>query len=54
MKTLWVHNIDTLSTLSIQIEALSKKMDNMNESVMHVHNITYDLCGGRHTNQNAR
>ena len=39
-----VHSIDTISTLSTQIETLSRKTDTMNASIMHVHNITCDLC----------
>ena len=53
-KTSGVHNIDTLFVPSTKIEVLRRKVDSMNASVMHVQHITYDLCGGRHTNQNAR
>ena len=34
MKAKWIHNVDTFSTLSAQMEALNRKLDKMSVLVM--------------------
>ena len=43
-----LYNIDTLSSLSTQMEILSKKIDKLSASAMHVKNVCCDYCGKRH------
>ena len=41
-----IHSIDTLSSLSAQMELLNNKMDNMNVSSHQTQDITYAMNGG--------
>ena len=43
-----------LFALSAQIEAFSKKMDNLNALAMQVQAITCNLCGRGHANTNCQ
>ncbi|XP_010242052.1 PREDICTED: uncharacterized protein LOC104586489 [Nelumbo nucifera] len=43
-----LHNVDTYTALSVQIGALSKKIDEMQMAAMHVQFVTCDWCGGGH------
>ena len=45
-KSVRVNNIDTLSFLFAQIEALKKKIDKINVSTIQTHEINYKFCGG--------
>ena len=42
------HDKDAFFTLSVQLDALNKKMDKYIASNMYVQNITCDYCGGEH------
>ena len=42
------NSVDEVSILSAQIEALRRKIDNINASNMYVQNISCDYCGGKH------
>ena len=43
-----VHNVDTYTALSAQIDALTKKIDSMNTSAGSVQVMSCELCGGGH------
>ena len=40
--------MDEVFSLSAQVEALRRKIDNFNASNMYVQNIICDYCGGEH------
>ena len=45
-KSVGIHSIDTLSSLSAQMKLLNKKMDNLNMAPHHTQDTSYDLSGG--------
>ncbi|XP_019052130.1 PREDICTED: uncharacterized protein LOC109114251 [Nelumbo nucifera] len=47
-KQLGLHNVDTYTALSMQIRALSKKIEEMQMAALHVQSVTCDWCGGGH------
>lgn len=49
-----VHNVDAITSLAVQIEALSKKIDNMQVSALKIQTSVCDFCGGGHPNHECQ
>ena len=53
-KAAGVHNVDTYTALSAQIEALTKKIDGMSAPIMKVQAMQCELCGGGHQSMDCQ
>ena len=49
-----IQGIHSISTISSQIEALSREMDNLNASSMQVQALTCNLCERAHANTDCQ
>ena len=51
IRVVGVHKIDTLSTLIVQMEVLTRKIDKMQNPALHQQVLKHDWCGGGHSSR---